>query len=326
MSVLEHSITSQLSPALGLRLLNDYQASFPLCPAPFAELASRLGVAESAVLRMLEQLRREGEISRVGAVFSPKKIGASTLVAMSVPRDRLARTAETVNRFPEVNRSDVREHLYSLWFVVTAGSEGRLQAALSAIENATGFPSLRLPLLRKFQKMPQTVEGTAAGRPGAPVVQMETIAPSTMLDEIGRRLVMALQEGLPLFIRPFSVLASRVGCDEAEVLERIRQWCAEGVIKRFGVVVPKRLTEDSTNAMLVLDVPDDDIARVGALLACEADILFCYERPRVLPVWPYSLFCLLGGQVREVLQAKVADLRQRLGLADCAFDILYPAQ
>ena len=58
-----------------------------------------------------------------------------------------------------------------------------------------------------------------------------------MLDEIERRLVMALQEGLPLFIRPFSVLASRVGCEENDVLERIRQWSAEGVIKRFGVVV-----------------------------------------------------------------------------------------
>ena len=59
-----------LEESLDYRLLNDFQRNFPLCPAPFAELAARLGVAEGAVLRMLEQLRREGKISRVGAVFA----------------------------------------------------------------------------------------------------------------------------------------------------------------------------------------------------------------------------------------------------------------
>ena len=323
MSVLEQSVASQLTPALGLRLLNDFQGGFPLCPAPFAELASRLGVAESSVLRMLEQLRREGRISRVGPVFSPKRIGASTLVAMAVPSENLARVAKSVNRFPEVNRSDVRAHEYNLWFVVTAGSDGRLQAALSAIEHATGYPLLRLPLLRKFQMAAAAAQDDVSD--ASLSVQTETIAPSTVLDEIGRRLVMALQEGLPLFIRPFSVLASRVGCDEAEVLERIRNWCAEGVIKRFGVVVPERSTDDSTNAMLVLDVPDDDIARLGQLLGRETGVLVCYQRPRVLPAWPYNLFCLLSGQVGDVLRAKVAELRQRLGLSDRAYDILYPA-
>ena len=38
---------------------------------------------------MLEQLRREGRISRVGAVFAPKRIGASTLAAMAVPPEKL---------------------------------------------------------------------------------------------------------------------------------------------------------------------------------------------------------------------------------------------
>jgi hypothetical protein len=43
-----------------------------------------------AVLRALEALRREGKISRVGAVFAPKRIGASTLAAMAVPPEKLA--------------------------------------------------------------------------------------------------------------------------------------------------------------------------------------------------------------------------------------------
>jgi DNA-binding Lrp family transcriptional regulator len=94
---------------------------------------------------MLEGLRREGKIARVGAVFAPKRIGASTLAAMAVPPEKLAAAAEAVNRFPEVNHNYEREHRYNLWFVVTAGSEGRLQAALGAIEQAAGWPLLRCP-------------------------------------------------------------------------------------------------------------------------------------------------------------------------------------
>ena len=75
------------NPSLTTRLLHDYQQNFPICPAPFAELAGRLGVAENVLLRVLEQLRREGRISRVGAVFAPKRIGASTLAVMAVPPD-----------------------------------------------------------------------------------------------------------------------------------------------------------------------------------------------------------------------------------------------
>ena len=300
--------------SLDFHLLNDFQRNFPLCPAPFAELAARLGVAESTVLRMLEQLRREGKIARVGAVFAPKRIGASTLAAMAVPPEKLAIVAEAVNRFPEVNHHDEREHRYNLWFVVTAGSEGRLQAALGAIAQAAGYPLLPLPLLSEY-RLDVPPDGKAAA-----------FAPPTMLDEIERRLVMALQEGLPLFIRPFAVLASRVGCNESEVLERISRWCAQGVIKRFGIVVRHHELGYGANALLVHDVADDDLGRLGELLAGQPGITLCYRRPRRLPDWPYNLFCMIHGQERDEVQARIVELRQRLAMTGYAHDILFSSR
>ena len=304
-----------IQASLGLHLLNDYQQNFPLCPAPFAELAAKLGVAETAVLRKLEQLRREGKIARVGAVFAPKRIGASTLAAMAVPAEKLVAVADAINRFPEVTHTYEREHHYNHWFVVTAGSEGRLQAALGAIEQSTGYPLLRLPLLREYLFDPEHSHDA--------VSSSVTIDQTTVLDEIERRLVMALQEGLPLFIRPFSVLASRLGCDESDVLERIRRWCAEGVIKRFGVVVSPQESVSRGDALLVHDVPDGDVIRLGNQLAGEQDVSLCYQRPRVLPDWPYNLFCSIRGADHDEVRRNVADLRQRLGLSECPFDILF---
>ena len=306
-----------LQDSLDYRLLNDFQRNFPLCPAPFAELAARLGVAEGAVLRMLEQLRREGKISRVGAVFAPKRIGASTLVAMAVPPENLVRVAEVINRFPEVNHNSEREHRYNLWFVVIAGSEGRLQAALGAIEQASGYPILKLPMEHEYPADPGGLH------PMENEVQVQAYLHPTPLGELERRLLMALQEGLPLFIRPFQVLASRVGCEEIEILERIGRWCEEGIIKRFGVVVRHHETGYQTDAMLVQDIPDAQVGELGARLARETGVTLCYQRRRVQPDWPYNLFCMIHGQARDEVEAKIADLRARLKIDDYPHDVLF---
>jgi len=255
-----------MDDALEFRLLNEFQRDFPLCPAPFAELAARLGVGEKAVLSGLEKLRREGKISRVGAVFAPKRIGASTLAAMAVPPEKLASVAAAVNRFPEVNHNYEREHRYNLWFVVTAGSEGRLQATLGAIEKAAGYPLLALPLLEEFHidlgfplqgSVPKSVATAREVHPVAPIGEAE------------RRLVSVLQEGLPLFIRPFALIAERIGASENEVLSRIGNWLEDGAIKRFGVVVRHHELGYTANAMLVHDIPDARVGELGRALAEE---------------------------------------------------------
>ena len=307
-------MTDVFDDRLGARLLSEWQQDFPLCPAPFAELAGKLGVAEGAVLRMLERLRREGQIARVGAVFAPKRIGASSLAAMAVPPEKLAIVTEAVNRFPEVNQNYVRRHRYNLWFVVTAGSPGRLQAALGAIEQAAGFPLLRLPLVGEFVHEDDR---------RVPAVQEANVLPTTVLDEIGRRLVMALQEGLPFFIRPFSVLASRVGCEEGEVIERIRAWHADGVIKRFGLVVRRRMSDQAETALLVLDVPDEVVVSVGKWVLDVPGVALSHERSRSLPEWPYNLFCTVSAPSREALDARLAALAEHPRLTSFGREVLY---
>ena len=306
--------------ALEFRLLNEFQRDFPLCPTPFAELATRLGVGERTVLSELEKLRREGKISRVGAVFAPKRIGASTLAAMAVAPEQLETVAATVNRFPEVNHNYEREHRYNLWFVVTAASEGRLQATLKAIEEAAGLPLLKLPLLEEFHiDLGFPLHGhTCKTKATARAVQ-----PAAPIDEAGRRLVSVLQEGLPLFMRPFALIAERIGASESEVMGRIGNWLEDGAIKRFGVVVRHRELGYTANAMLVHDIPDHSVAELGRALAEEPAVTLCYRRPRVLPGWPYNLFCMIHGRERAEVEAIIADLRQRHGLADCAHDVLF---
>ena len=132
------------------RLLNDFQHGIPLTPEPFAEIARQLGVYQTTVIETLRQLQTEGVISRVGAVFRPNRVGASTLAAMAVPEDELAAVAAMVNEFAEVNHNYEREHRYNLWFVVTADDEQALRQVLDDIERRCGHALLDLPLENEF--------------------------------------------------------------------------------------------------------------------------------------------------------------------------------
>lgn len=131
------------------RLLNEFQQGMPLTPAPYADIARQLGVYETTVLETLKRLQTEGVISRVGAVFRPNRIGASTLAAMAVPAAELEDVADIVNQFSEVNHNYEREHRFNLWFVVVAEDEERLQTVLDEIEQRCGYAVLDLPLLNE---------------------------------------------------------------------------------------------------------------------------------------------------------------------------------
>lgn len=132
------------------RLLNDFQHGLPLEGRPFARIAEELGISEQAVLDRLQRLRKEGVVSRVGPVFRPNRVGASTLAAMSVPEDRLQAVADLVSAYAEVNHNYEREHAFNLWFVVTAPNEHILLGVLDEIGERTGLQVLDLPMLDDY--------------------------------------------------------------------------------------------------------------------------------------------------------------------------------
>ncbi len=136
--------------ALDKRLLDEFQRDLPVCARPFAEIARRLGCNEATVIGHLAWLQRQGYVSRVGAVFSPNHLGASTLAAMAIPEDRLESVATLVSSYPEVNHNYEREHAFNLWFVVTAKDAHAVADVLADVQRRTGIAVMDLPLLEAF--------------------------------------------------------------------------------------------------------------------------------------------------------------------------------
>jgi DNA-binding Lrp family transcriptional regulator len=298
-----------MSP-LEFRLLNDFQRRFPLVPRPYAVLAETLGATEDAVIGALARLRHEGAVSRVGAVFRPGAVGASTLAAMAVPPERLPAVAALVSSRREVNHNYEREHRYNLWFVAGAPDESGLAATLEWIEQAAGLPVLALPLVEEYHiDLAFPLDGGTGRRRRAACAPQRAA-----LDPAGGRLVAALEYGLPLLSRPYAALAARAGLDESGVLERLAQWQTEGLIRRLGVVVRHHELGYRANAMAVWDLPDDVAPRFGSALAASDGVTLAYRRARHLPQWPYNLYCMIHGVDRSRVLGQLESIGRLLAL------------
>lgn len=305
-------------------LLNDFQRDFPLVSRPFAVMAEGLGLAEADVLVALARLQEQGRVSRVGPVFAPNRLGASTLAALAVPESELAAVAALVSGRAEVNHNYRREHAWNLWFVATAADQAALAAVLEDIARQVALPVLSLPLEQEYHI--DLGFDLGQGRCGQRQAAIGQAMPggACQWPDIENRLVAAMQSGIPLVPRPFAALARAAGLNEDLVLAMIADMLQVGLIKRFGVVVRHHELGWQANAMCVWDVPEDRVDALGELLARESAVTLCYRR-RCGPAeraagWPYNLFCMIHGRQRAEAERQHALLNACLGLA------AYPGQ
>lgn len=143
------------------------------------------------------------------------------------------------------------------------------------------------------------------------------------LNERDRRLIAAIQHGLPLSPRPYAEVGERIGLSEQEVIARIRALQARGVIKRFGVVVRHHECGYSANAMVVWDVPNAEVDAIGRRFARFPFVTLCYRRPRRPPEWPYNLYTMIHGRDRAHVLSQLAELVEQTGTQALAHRVLF---
>jgi DNA-binding Lrp family transcriptional regulator len=306
---------------LDFRLLNEFQRDLPLCAAPYAAMARTLGTDEATVIAALARLAHEGKVSRVGAVFRPNTLGASTLAAMRVPQARIDEVARIVNSHPGVSHNYARVHRYNLWFVAAAPDPARLALLLDRLESRCGVPMLRLPLIETYHidlGFDLAQDGPRSQRAPAPA----PAAPAPLgAQESG--IAARLATGLALVPFPFAELAARGGSTEQDVLASIARWLENGMISRLGVIVRHHELGYASNAMVAFDIPDARAAEAGARIAAAQGVTLCARRARSLPEWPYNVYCMIHGRDDAGTIARIESLREQCALDEWPFAILF---
>ncbi|WP_066733942.1 AsnC family transcriptional regulator [Cupriavidus sp. D384] len=157
----------------------------------------------------------------------------------------------------------------------------------------------------------------------APSIPLATAIRASDLDAIDRALVQATQAGLPLVPAPWQALADRIGIPEDEVLARFAAMHERGVLRRVGAVPNHYALGWRANGMTVWDVDDARIAELGERVGALTCVSHCYQRPRRLPDWPYNLFAMVHARTREEAAPHIAQIRDLLGQACRAHDVLW---
>ena len=104
------------------------------------------------------------------------------------------------------------------------------------------------------------------------------------MDELDRRIVNELQGGFPLCERPYAEAARGIGVSENELLSRVEELLAKGILTRFGPLFDaERL--GGAFSLCALSVPQEDFERVAAVVNAHPEVAHNYERAHRLNMW-----------------------------------------
>lgn len=284
-------------------LLNMLQAEFPLTLQPFADIGSSLRISEGEVIQRIARLKEAQIIRSIGPVIDSRSWGyRSTLIAMSIPGDRLEGAADIVNRHPGVSHNYLRDDDFNMWFTLTVPPQADIDSELKTLaDEVRPERMLNLPAVRRF-KLDVFFDATSDGGKTNVGQMAERHESSASADN--RKVIDVLQQDLPLVSRPFDAMAGAADMTVDDLLAHCRRLKEQGVLRRFGASVRHRAVGYKANAMVCWICPTDRIEEAGGVMASFAEVSHCYQR-ETRPAWRYNMYTMLHGRSEEELNAAI---------------------
>ncbi len=121
------------------------------------------------------------------------------------------------------------------------------------------------------------------------------------MDEIDKKLLNLVQEGLPLESRPFLTLAKQIGIAEEEVIQRVNELKENGYIRRLGGIFDsKKLGYAST--LCAINVPEQDIENIAKIINSYDEITHNYIRNHEYNMW-FTIIASSETRVKEIIDS-----------------------
>ena len=135
------------------------------------------------------------------------------------------------------------------------------------------------------------------------------------LNDTDRKILAAIQHGIPNSLTPYKDLADEIGMTADSLLEILRNWQETRKIRRLGAIVNHFKLGRGTGAMVVWDVPEEDIEKIGELFASFPDVSHAYQRP-TSKAWPYSLYTMVHASSVEELESTLKKMSDSSGVTN----------
>jgi len=300
-------------------ILDRIQCDFPLSSAPYECISRDLGCTESRAHEIIVGLRAKGVIRRIGGSFSAERLGySSALVAARVDQDAIESVAEKANAYTEVTHNYEREGSYNLWFTVIGEDSQRIHDIVDEVAQCRGVRSMHLlPALRVF-KIRVDFGFNRNQLPSSVALEQnlskEKYDPSSLSDT-DRRIIRRACGDIGGSLHPFREMATEIDVSQDELIERLNAYKKSGMLRRFGAILLHKEAGYAANGMSVWNVPDQDVERVGELLAACRDVSHCYERSR-MEDWPYNVYAMIHCRTKDGCTAVASRLSSESDIGD----------
>lgn len=133
-----------------------------------------------------------------------------------------------------------------------------------------------------------------------------------MLSKLDKAIISLISKDMPLTKEPFKDLAAHLGIDERLLLERIRSFKKNGLMRKFAAIINHRKIGFRYNAMVVWNIPQKYIDKAGNIMASFDEVSHCYEREK-RPGWDYSLYSMIHGRTKNECLDAVKKISEKIG-------------
>ncbi|TAJ18794.1 MAG: Lrp/AsnC family transcriptional regulator [Dehalococcoidia bacterium] len=120
------------------------------------------------------------------------------------------------------------------------------------------------------------------------------------LDERTRALLDVMQEAFPLDVRPYAAMGAGLGMDEAEVLERLAQARAAGVVRQICAIYDTKALGYSS-ALVAMKVAPERLAQAARVINAHPGVSHNYRRNHSFNLW-FTVAMPPGHDLSEVIQ------------------------
>ncbi len=307
-----------LNTTLEERVVREAQEGIPIEREPFRVLAERLGCEESRVLTILSRLKETGLIRSISPIYDTRMLGYdSALVAFRVNPERLEDVALRVSLHPGVSHNYEREHPFNLWFTiaVASGEDSMLEKEVERLAEMDGVEDCVVLRTKKTFKIGVRLDPAQDARAKEKVERKShSFVPLT---EEEKEVVRITQLDMQICSRPFLIYAERLGMEEEEVVEKLREFNHRGVLRRVAVILRHRKAGFVVNGMSVWNVPPERVEEVGSFIASFRGVSHCYERTIDGNGWKYNVFAMIHGKKVEDVEGVVEEIKKETGINDC---------
>jgi len=108
-----------------------------------------------------------------------------------------------------------------------------------------------------------------------------------------------VQKDIEITSRPFEKIAEKLRLPQAQIINMIKYFCSQGLMRKFGAILRHQKAGFGKNALIIWSVPELQTNETGEAFASLPFVSHCYERSPAF-AGRYNLFTMVHSRDKDI--------------------------